>query len=1159
MSVARASAYKKKTLLEHVLIRAETYLGSKEPETMTLYIPEIDEESKKVHMKSRDVTFVPAFFKIFDEIIVNAADNKVRDPSTDTIKVTIDTEKGEISVYNNGKGIPVVIHEEEKIYVPEMIFGHLLTGSNYDDDEKRVTGGRNGYGAKLTNIYSTEFSLETHDSVEGKTYKQKWSDNMSKVYPAKITNKKDKDYTKVTFKPDLHKLNMTEINGDTLAVLTKRVYDLTGSISGVKVYLNKEMIKIKSFKDYIATYLDSELEGKPKYFHEKINNRWEVGVALSDSGSFQHVSFVNSIATTKGGTHVNYITDQIVTYIAEQIKKKDGKLTVKPAQIKSQLFVFVNCLIENPQFEGQVKETMTLRVNKYGSTCTLPDAFLKKLTKLGIVEATLEIVKGKEEAQLKKSDGSKRSRLSGIVKLNDANNAGTKKSKDCTLFLVEGDSALSFALSGIPVVEHGRDKYGAFPLRGKLLNVREASTKQKLENTEITHLKQILGLKEEKAKTYTSVDTLRYGHICILVDSDEDGKHIKGLILNWLEASFPSLLKIPGFVLDFKSPIVKCTNKDKKDFLFYTLRDYEDWKKNNNDGKGWKIKYFKGLATSEEKDVKRYFKAIDKHLKTFAPLREQDSEKIDLAFSKKRPDDRKQWLQGYSKDVFLDDTLTEVSISDFIDKDFITFSMYDNIRSIPSVIDGLKPGQRKILYTAFKTNLKNEIKVAQFSGEVSKTTEYRHGEQSLNMTIVGMAQWFVGANNMALFYPSGGFGTRRQGGADAGSPRYIFTYLQQTTRDLFPQLDDSILNYQVEDGFVIEPTYYVPVIPMVLVNGADGIGTGYSTSVLCYNPSELADILIKRTTGEMKYPELTPWYRGYTGDVIQTEPGKWTFTGKIEKKGDTVLEITELPLHTWTEKYKEFLEKLILSEDIKDYKEYHTNTTVKFIINTTADKMQGLCSGDKSETENLIKNMKLSVTKNSTNMMLFDKDEKLRKYDTVGDIIEEFYNVRIEYYNKRKQYLLDKLQHDLEINRNKVRFVEEIINGTIVLNNKKKDFIYDLLDNMKFYRLDGAYTYLLSMPLHSLQEEKITQLREDMIISQKQFDELQQTSLEDLYRKDLDTLKTGLDKYEKIWKEAQSDDVDDDDDEEGKGKGKAKTKRKGVKEGGSKTKRIKKE
>jgi len=1127
MSVARSAAYKKKTLLEHVLLRAETYVGSKEPETMTLYIPEINESNKKTTMVSKDVTFVPAFFKIFDEIVVNAADNKVRDASTDTIKVTIDPEVGEISVYNNGKGIPVVIHEEEKIYVPEMIFGHLLTGSNYDDEEKRVTGGRNGYGAKLTNIYSTEFTLETHDSLEGKTYKQKWTDNMTKVGKAKITaNGKKSDYTKVTFKPDLGKLNMTLIDEDTMCVLKKRVYDLTGSLSGVKVYLNGEKIKINNFKDYISTYLVNESEEKPKIVYERLNPRWEIAVALSDTGGFQQVSFVNSIATTKGGTHVTYITDQIVAYIKGLVEKKDSHVSVKPAQVKNQLFVFVNCLIENPSFEGQVKETMTLRPNKYGSTCVLTDAFLKKVSKLGIVESTLELIHEKDVSKLKKTDGQKRNRLNGVLKLEDANNAGTKQSKNCTLFLVEGDSASQFALTGIPVVKNGQNNFGVFPLRGKLLNVREASTKQKLENSEIAQLKQILGLQE--GKVYTTTDSLRYGHICSLTDADLDGIHIKGLILNWLESSFPSLLKIPGFLLDFKSPIVKCSKKGNADNLFYNLQDYEQWKKEHGDGKGWEITYFKGLASSEEKDVKRYFRNLEHHLKTFAPLTDLDSEKIDMAFSKKRAADRKVWLQKYSKGLQLDDTGRDIKMTDFIDNAFIEFSMYDNIRSIPSMVDGLKPGQRKILYTAFKTNLTSKLKVAQFSGRVSELTEYRHGEQSLNMTIVNMAQWFVGSNNVALLYPSGGFGSRRQGGTDAGSPRYIFTYLQKSTRILFPQHDDPVLDYIVEDGVQIEPHYYVPVIPTILVNGADGIGSGYSTSVLCYDPKDLIDAMTKFTEGSTGAIELKPWYRGYTGDIFQTEPGKWTFTGKVDKINDTTLEITELPIHTWTQKYKEFLEKMIETGCIKDYEAYHTNTTIRYVVRATTDQMNKLCSGDGTEQENLLKTLKLVTTKHSTNMMLFDSEERLKKYDSVQEILEEFYRIRISVYKKRKASLLKKLEHDLVILRNKTNFIAGLLSRTIDINNRKKDDIVTTLVEMGFHQENSSYSYLLNMPFYTLTEEKIIQLRDEMNGLEAEIAILSRTTVEEMYRKDLSTTMEALVKYEEEWITAQSNDDDED-------------------------------
>lgn len=1115
MSVARASAYKKKTLLEHVLLRAETYVGSKEPESMSLYIPQVDTEKKNVHMITKTVTFVPAFFKIFDEIIVNAADNKVRDASTDTIKVTIDPEKGEISVYNNGKGIPVVIHDDEKIYVPEMIFGHLLTGSNYDDDEKRVTGGRNGYGAKLTNIYSTEFSIETFDSIEGKLYKQRWTENMTKCYPPKITScKKKDDYTKVTFKPDFSKLNMNSIDEDTLAVLRKRVFDLTGSLSNVKVYLNNERIKINSFKDYISTYLVNESEEKPKIVYERINDRWEIAVALSDTGGFQQVSFVNSIATTKGGTHVTYISDQVVTHIKEIIEKKGFE--TKPAQIKNQLFLFINCLIENPTFEGQVKEIMTLRPNKYGSTCVLSDAFLKKIVKLGIVESTIEMIHEKDAAKLKKTDGQKRNRLTGI-KVQDANDAGTKKSKNCTLFIVEGESAMSFAVTGIPVVERGRDTYGAYPIKGKLLNTRDASSKQKLDNKEIAQLKQILGLQE--GKIYDSIDSLRYGRICTLVDSDLDGRHIKGLILNWLESSFPSLLKIPGFVIDFISPIVKCT-QNKKEVLFYTQKDYEDWKRKNQDGKGWTIKYYKGLGTSKPTDIKKYFSSIDRHLKRFRELTDEDSEKLDLVFSKKRAADRKQWLQRYNgnNQGTIEDKV--VSISDFIDKEFIEFSMYDNVRSIPSMVDGLKPGQRKILFTAFKSKLVNDFKVAQFAGKVAESTEYRHGEQSLCETIIGMAQDFVGSNNIALLEPEGAFGTRRLGGKDAASPRYIYTKLKDITRKIFPVADDGVLDYLHEDGISIEPKFYVPIIPMVLINGTEGIGSAYSTTVLSYNLKEIIKLLHDKTMdNEYRFPEhLTPWYKGFKGTVasVTTEggnidPTKWLFTGKIQKgKAANTWEITELPLHSWTEKYKEFLEEKILTGELKDYKEYHTENTVHFVIKASPEYAAKMESSTTLE-----KDFKLQTGKYTSNMMLFSADGHLKYYPNVGEILSEFYNVRIQFYVKRKEHLLRNLQSDIKWAENRLRFIKAVIDGSLIIQNQPKQTIIDRLQKGGYDKKDdksgstasSSYDYLLNMPLHSLTMEKITELTKEAEKLKKEHTEIQSTTVEEMYRKDLAALE----------------------------------------------------
>ena len=307
----------------------------------------------------------------------------------DTIKVNIDVEKGTISVYNNGHGIPIEIHSKEKIYIPELIFGHLLSSSNYDDDEKKLTGGRNGYGAKLANIYSLKFTIDTADKKTGMKYKQAWTNNMEKCGEPEMTkNGRGEEYTKVTFKPDLKRFGMDSIDKDTVSLLKRRVYDLAGTVKNVKVFLNDERLKIKNFKQYVELYLSSAAaeasaasggaaQVKPSIIHEVVNDRWEIAFAVSD-GSFQQVSFANSIATIKGGTHVNYIADQIAKNLIAAITKKNKGATVKPAQIKNHMWIFVNALIENPTFDSQTKDTLTLPAAKFGTKPALSEEFMKK-------------------------------------------------------------------------------------------------------------------------------------------------------------------------------------------------------------------------------------------------------------------------------------------------------------------------------------------------------------------------------------------------------------------------------------------------------------------------------------------------------------------------------------------------------------------------------------------------------------------------------------------------------------------------------------------------------------------------------------------------------------------------------------------------------------
>jgi len=583
--------YQKKTQVEHILLRPDTYVGSVEKQDDTLWVF----NDKKGEMEQRDVSYVPALYKIFDEILVNAADNLQRDPKMNCIKVDIDKNKNRIKVWNNGKGIPIQIHKKYKVFVPELVFGHLLTSDNYDDRERKVTGGRNGFGAKLTNIFSKKFTVET--SGGGKKYRQEWTGNMKHKSKPNIKRASGEASTVVEFWPDLSKFGMRDLEADTVALMQRRVWDIAGT-SGerCKVFLNGKKIHVKNFEDYCSYYHSGK-----GHAYAQIGKRWQVLVGRSDGDGFEQCCYVNHISTPKGGTHVDHVLGQIIDAICAKANKQNkGGPEVKRIHCKNHLWLFVNCLIENPSFSSQTKEQMTLKSSAFGSTCNIGRSFIDEICeKTGIVDVVIQEATAKMTTGMDKdiSSAARGKRLLGVPKLEDANDAGGKESKECTLILTEGDSAKALAIAGLSVI--GRDKYGVFPLRGKLLNVRDVAQKQVTENKEIMSVLKILGLTFGKK----DASQLRYGTVMIMADQDYDGSHIKGLLINFFHYWWPALLKAnKGFVKEFVTPIVKCSKIGGGDVkVFFTLNEFEAWKKKTQGGKGYKTKYYKGLGTSTRK------------------------------------------------------------------------------------------------------------------------------------------------------------------------------------------------------------------------------------------------------------------------------------------------------------------------------------------------------------------------------------------------------------------------------------------------------------------------------------------------------------------------------------------------------------------------------
>ena len=1506
--------YDKVTQREHILLRPGMYIGhvKKTNEPMWLY--------EKNMIAKRDISFIPGLYKIFDEIIVNARDHSVNDKTCNSIEIEVNVEDGYFSVYNNGdNGIPVKMHEKHKVLIPSMIFGELLTSSNYDDSKKRTTGGLNGLGSKVCSVWSKKFEVEVQDKNNKKHFHQIWEDNMSKINPAKVKSKSTKSFVKVTCYPDLERFKLKSLKTH-LPLFQKRAYDLALTTEKVKVKFNGEEIKLNKFQDFMDLYFP-----ETDKIVDTSNPRMRVGCLYYPDVGHETISYVNGICTYRGGTHCNYVVDMVVkSLINDYIKKKNKDVKVTPAVVKDNLVFFIDSVIDNPSFSSQSKETLTTKPSEFGTTYELNKSFMNKLSKSGIVQQIISLAKFKESNKLNKTDGKKTSTVRGIPKLEDANKAGTKDAHKCALFLAEGDSALSMILSGLSSKD--RNYYGAFPLKGKLLNVREASVKQIMANEEITNLKKIIGLRNEyKYEMDEEFNTLRYGKVIALTDQDSvtgntplllknkntntiivkqiedifpedyektiynkeiglnnnyeiwtdsgwtdikkvirhkvtkniyrvlthsgcvdvtedhsllkidgteiapkdckindkllhnfpifenkynledlenktykelwtiaqyykipyyqsikkndmiellkeyitkpiesinynndisekeaylmglffaegccdvytwqhrkkpknrpreylftrtnytwaisnnnlellekmkdycseiypehnftiflsnkkdvengvrnnnyklnlnggkkaenlirkyrdlfynkdrlkkvpedilnapiniveqffegyyegdgfkaryndskahmgfdfygkegalglyfickrlgylvsinnniknkpevytltltkgtlqkdkniikkidclgsteqyvydletdnhhfqagigemivhntDGSHIKGLVMNMFHSTWPALLKREGFFTTMNTPIVKAT-KGKTILQFYNLTDYEEWKKENNNGKGYYIKYYKGLGTSDSKEAKEYFQDIAGSTINYTWDENASKQKgktvsddaLELAFSKELADRRKQWLINYDRNQILDSKDKQVPIPDFIHKDLIHFSNDDTQRSIPSLVDGFKPSQRKIFYGAHLRGLeKDQVKVAQLAGFVSDRVAYHHGEASLMGAIIGMAQNFVGSNNLNVLEPKGQFGTRLSG-KDHASPRYIWTKLEKVSSLVFRKEDNPILNYLNDDGQMVEPDYFLPIIPMILVNGATGIGTGFSTSIPCYNPIDLIYVLKNMIKGE-KYKKIHPYYNKFTGKIKKLDAKSYEVRGLYktdEKKG--IVEVTELPIGEWTSNYKQYLEKML--DNDPNFTSYNNNST---------DEIVSIKLKFKKIPKGLETKLKMVKKINLTNLHAYTSKGNIQKFKNIDEIILEFYGVRLEGYYKRKEYLLNIYKHQMDLISYKVKFIKEIIAKTLKINNRKRLDIESKLEDKKYPKMgkslsdDLSYDYLLGMNLYSLTREKIAELEKQKKEKEDMYTNLKKKKPEVLWEEELDELNNFL-------------------------------------------------
>jgi len=1144
MTSKSKKTYSKIDPIQHILHRPDMYVGSIRTREADEYI---SSSSNNFNITKKNIESSPAILRIFIEALSNSIDNTARSKKTKTpcttIKVNIDKKTGETSIWNDGETIAIEENEDEDCYNHSLIFGQLLTSSNYDDDEDRYNiSGRNGLGVKLTNVFSSYFQVKGLDPRNRLTFSQEWTQNMTlPLEPMVEDAKTSKGYTEVSWIPDFNKLKMKGYTQDIIDLYCRYVVD-AAMLTGVKVYFNDVIIPVKNLKDYSLLY--SNIECDKLYIKD---DNFEV--VIMPSQGFQSVSFVNGVYTSLGGTHVDAWIESLFRPIVNKLSKPKGS-SFTLLDIKKFFRIFVSVKVVNPEFESQSKHRL-----ESGVKASAKAKHINEILKWSVID---DIKRSKDLLALKKIERKKKNFVK-VDGLDPANNEGTKYSEECTLILVEGLSAKTYAVQGIEVGafgKSGRDWFGIYALRGKLLNVRNAKTSSIAANKVVADIVKALGVRSGEDYTEENIfKTLRYGRIMIITDADVDGIHISGLIQNMFHTLFPTLLKrSEPFITSMQTPIVK-VKLGKQDLLFYDEREYQKYVQNYNNKyptKHINKKYYKGLGTSSSRDIMETFG------KKMVKLENDENTTFNMnkIFHTNQSDARKIWLEKYdpsnislSWDGDKQET-NSLSISDFLNTELIKFSLNDCKRSIPNLVDGLKESHRKTLYSCFLRNLKytgKTLKVAQLAGYTAEHSGYHHGEQNLYDTITKMANSFIGSNNIPLLYRDGQFGSRLSGGKDAANARYICTKLDGLTRLIFRQEDDVLLERVVDDGDTVEPLFYVPIIPMILVNGCTvGIGTGWSSNIPCYNPLDLITIVKEWLDNDGKafestedntsislLSEIHPWYRGFTGNIEKTGPQKYTSWGNIREEKRIKI-VDELPIGMWTDTFKEHLDNLLEEKYLKSVKNYSTPKKVCFNISECSDGIK--CN---------LKNLGLHKYIHTSNMVLFTQKGVIKKYNSVDEIIDAFCAIRLEYYIKRKKHILEQLNKDIKFLGNKKRFLEEVMNGDIKLfddsgkkrkSRKTTDIISTLEERgydkeIKKFNINdtneddeddekdskrSGYDYLMRLQFRSITEEKINKLSHDIDSNIKERNTLSKTTEKKLWLDDLKEFEVAYHKWLKV-------------------------------------------
>jgi DNA topoisomerase-2 len=1114
----------------------------------------------------------------------------------------------------------------EELYPSEVFFGEMLAGTNFNDDEgeERKTSGRNGMGSKCTVVFSKEFTVKNADANNEKQFLQTYTTNGTDRTKPKVRAYNAKtSFTEISFIPDFGRFDYNiedeEVEADFLGLLGIYVLEIA-AVTSLPVHLingeTKRTYHFKTFDKYVRMFYPEAKTHKLASIKLKngdecivIESHIDEKVEIPDMlDGVRHLSYVNGVKTKSGGVHVDVWRDAIFpsfvrTFNAQPSKGKNTALKTTAKEVYPYLTLFIRTEVDKPEFDQQTKDL--LNGPKYELTPTGKgkfdkeeqarikeeiEALVSKMLKWNFVPLLKEKLLAKTGKGPSKATRAER-RVGFGEKSQDANEAGAHPEL-CCLYISEGLSSKALCVRGISHLERGQDHNGVFAVQGKFINAKKATLKELMANPEAPRLMKMLNLKiGVKYDDPENFKTLRYHKIRFATDMDDDGIHIRGLLACFFYTFWPELYDIEGMISSISTGVTKVWmvgRKEKDIKLFFSNPEYKKWYEES--GKKLKlaeVKYLKGLASINPKDAPGYFEpSTIKIVNYFAEG--DEGEYMKLGFEDEA-DMRKDWiLRDMIPDEFTrkklgleteeeksieseDDYVYDgdLGLSTFVDRQLIIYHKMATERALTSIMDGFKDGQRKVFYSIRKRNYAKTTDLEKVAGAVKELSGYHHGAASLMGTIKNLAIRYPGSNNIALLQSDGEFGTRLSGpsGKDSGQPRYISTALESVAKALFKSEDDPLLKRVIEDDSPAEYEFFVPILCTLLINGAEGIASGWSAKVPNYNPDDILEWTLAWLDGKNKSsPKLKPWYRGINGPIEleydkgnKEKPIRWRSSGILTEccKGCNIMvgnkkcngtkgwwHITDLPVGLWTNTFKseiEYLEsctppegtkrKKLESKCITDYKDYNTANKVHFMIKPAKDWEPSI--------DTTLKKMK---SPNSLcNMVLVDTNGYPLKYDSAEEILGAWCERRLVFYDKRYDYIMALHEYDIQKARCKYIYVKAVVDKKLDMYQSDEDLYRDMVklklvklcakfampgetnnedeekdeekDEDKKKKNEPSFDYLLTMHMRSMTVKKLEELKKEIESAKTKMNILKSKTSKDLWREDLSGFQVAYKKY----------------------------------------------